>query len=439
MRFLSAVLIVFSLGASPGTSAADVQMMESRQLVPNSYIVTFKPSESSLIVPPSKPADAAPRVRPPFGEHSTGQSREELGRALNLNGRVARIFESINAAHVRMDAPEAERLRTDPRVLRVEPDSVWRVLQTTRINPGWGLDRLDQAAPPLNGTYVYRATGAGQTIYILDTGMSLNVRQVAAEFGSRASVFWDVNGGNGEDCADHGTAVASAAAGNTHGVAKGATLVIVKMTAGCSGDSYQSTWLTAWNWLTVNAPRGTIVNKSSAPRYDGLVCGFGIVEPAIETAMRAAYNAGIIMVVGAGNDGCDTGNFTPTRSSDSFVVGATQNSRLTFGQDARAIAPDWVSRYGSNISAFAPGRDVQVLDYLGYSTLKSGTSYAAPYVAGLFAAACQFHAPFCSRIANAGDAYAGLRAFGAMGTVVEPNGSPLPGSTPSRFIWRRTW
>ena len=54
--------------------------------------------------------------------------------------------------------------------------------------------------------------------------------------------------------------VSSAAAGSTYGVAKGATLIMVKITDGCTGDIYIA--VLAFNWLAENAPAGTIVNMS---------------------------------------------------------------------------------------------------------------------------------------------------------------------------------
>ncbi len=44
-------------------------------------------------------------------------------------------------------------------------------------------------------TYVYTNTGAGREIYILDSGLDLSNPTVAAQFGGRASVIWDVNRG----------------------------------------------------------------------------------------------------------------------------------------------------------------------------------------------------------------------------------------------------
>lgn len=278
------------------------------------------------------------------------------------------IFETINAAHIKMDAAEADRLRRHPQVLEVEQDRILTA-QTTQTNPGWGLDRLDQATPPLNNTYVYSANGAGQTIYILDSGLDVSNAAVAAEFGSRASIIYDVNGGAGYDCEGHGTKVASAAGGNTKGVAKGASLVIAKILTGCTKNFDESTVIMALNWLAANAPRGTIANLSLG-YYDlsGTCNGF-FFSMSLENAIIAAYNAGIIVVVAAGNDGCDTARNSFTRLPQEFVAGATDSSRLGYGQDAKAS----YSRTGLNISTFAPGTNVPLIDQNGLPVTVSGT------------------------------------------------------------------
>ena len=100
----------------------------SNQLIKNSYIVTFKePTEGSspVIEPPDQEMmDKAKRgeIQIPFGEHSTGQSEQEIAEKINLNGEVIAIFETINAIQVEMDAQEAYRLSLDERVLQVEQD-----------------------------------------------------------------------------------------------------------------------------------------------------------------------------------------------------------------------------------------------------------------------------------------------------------------------------
>lgn len=278
-------------------------------------------------------------------------------------------------------------------------------------------------------------------MYVLDTGLDLAIPAVASEFGGRASVIFDVNsGGTGADCNGHGTRVASAIGGASNGVAKGARIVAAKITSACTGNSDTATWALAFNWLAANAPRGTIVNLSSEiaarnalGQYVCVGSGNPVVSTVVESAIKAAYAAGIIVNVSAGNDSCNTAYYTPTRMVEAFVVGATDSSRLAFGQDAKAN----YSRTGTNVSTFAPGTSVNLLNWNGQQVTDSGTSFSAPYVAGIFALACQAVAPYCSQ-ANVADIYNNFRNTGTLGTVTESNGSPLIGAT-SRFISKQSW
>ncbi|MBE0546418.1 MAG: S8 family serine peptidase [Rubrivivax sp.] len=433
-RFLAPLMIA---SASLHAAAAVESERQDNVLVEGSYIVTFKPSTAaarSPIMPALPREQLRTRAPAPFGEHTTGQSKDGLAIDLDIRGQVASIFDAINAAHLRIDAAEAERLRKDPRVLRVEQNMWGRTSQTVQVAPGWALDRLDQPLPPLNNQYIYNANGDGQTIYILDSGLDLGNAAVAAEFGGRATVFWDVNGLGGLDCLGHGTQVASAAAGTTRGLAKGATLIIAKITTDCTGNSNTATWTLAFNWLAANAPRGTIANLSSELRYVNGACAPAAVVQGVEDAIRAAHNAGIIVVVSAGNDGCDTANFTPARIPEAFVVGATDFSRFAFQQDARTT----FSRFGTNISAFAPGQQVPTITFNGQAANSDGTSFSAPFMSGMFAVGCQVVAPACTTepVANL---YAQLRGIGVLGSVVNPGGGPLPAGTTSRFIPRAVW
>lgn len=91
--------------------------------IENSYIVTFKKPtdmETPLIYPPNKMNQG----QVPFGEHSSGQSKEQLAAQLGLNGKVLAIYDTINAAHIQMTPDEAHRLSLDERVLSVEQDRV---------------------------------------------------------------------------------------------------------------------------------------------------------------------------------------------------------------------------------------------------------------------------------------------------------------------------
>ncbi|MEN9461304.1 MAG: hypothetical protein RIS84_1324 [Pseudomonadota bacterium] len=399
------------------------------EFVKDSYIITFKkPSgtEKPIIDPPNE----MNRGKTPVGMHSTGQSKEKLAAQLNLKGKVISILETINAVHVNMTADEAQRLSLDPRVLYVQQDMI--ATAAIQNNPGWALDRLDEVTPLLDNTYNDSpSNGTGRTIYILDSGIALGNATVAAEFGGRASVIWDVNtGGTGNDCFGHGTQVASAAAGNTYGTAKGATVIAAKITTDCTGNTSTSTSTTLFNWLAANAPRGSIANWSY--EFRDTTCSNPTFDTTLENAIRAAHNAGVIVVVAAGNNPCNTANYTPTRIQEAFVVGATSRNRIASnGQDEITS----FSRFGWNISTFAPGESVATLNYTGVQTLVNGTSFSAPYVAGLFATACQASGTVCNTATSAAPLYQLMRDSGTLNTVTNVGGSTLTGST-SRFLYK---
>ena len=132
--------------------------------------------------------------------------------------------------------PQPPRSRITRRSRSSRPTPRCTLEDTTQTGATWGLDRIDQHALPLSGSYLYERTGTGVTAYIIDTGI-LPTHQ---EFGGRASVGADFvgDGQNGIDCNGHGTHVAGTIGGATYGVAKGVDLVAVRVfscPAGASG------------------------------------------------------------------------------------------------------------------------------------------------------------------------------------------------------------
>jgi len=120
-----------------------------------------------------------------------------------------------------------------------------------------------------------------------------------------------------------------------------------------------------------------VVNNSWAcPPFEG--CLADTLEPAVQ-ALRVA---GIMMVVSAGNDGpaCNTAGTPPAGYADLFSVGATDNRGDITSFSSRGPVDDILK---PDVSA--PGDSVRSSVVGGGYGYASGTSMAAPHVAGLVA------------------------------------------------------
>jgi aqualysin 1 len=279
-------------------------------------------------------------------------------------GKVDKVFKhAINGFVVKMSEKEADALSRDNRVKFVEEDGEVSI-NATQNNATWGLDRIDQRDRPTNGTYVYNATGSGVNAYIVDTG----IRRSHADFSGRAFVGYDAigDGQNSNDCNGHGTHVAGTVGGTTWGVAKNVRLYAVRV-LNCSGSGSNSGVIAGIDWVANNHVKPAVANMSLG----------GGASTAVDNAIANANNAGVTMVVAAGNENQNACNVSPARAPSAVTVGSTTSS------DARSS----FSNYGSCVDIFAPGSSITSAWYTSDSATNtiSGTSMAAPHVAGVAA------------------------------------------------------
>lgn len=231
----------------------------------------------------------------------------------------------------------------------------------------WGLDRIDTRTRTYDQLYTPAGDASGVVAYVVDTG----IRQSHTEFTGRMGAYqYDAvdNDTLPQDCHGHGTHVAGTMAGANYGVARQATVVGIRV-LDCYGSGYTSDVVAGLNWIAANH-----ANYYSGQRGVANMSLGGGASKTLDDAVEAVIDAGVPVVVAAGNDDYDAQYYSPARVADAITVAASDSS------DVRA----WFSNYGSVVDIFAPG--VSVLS-AGISSdtataSYSGTSMASPHVAG---------------------------------------------------------
>ncbi|HET9984078.1 MAG TPA: S8 family serine peptidase [Longimicrobiales bacterium] len=254
-------------------------------------------------------------------------------------------------------------LRANPLVDTIAPDHILAATGT-QSNPPWGLDRSDQRNLPLSTSFTYGSDGTGVRVYVLDTGIMTS----HADFGTRAVLGPNFVPGSNSDCNGHGTHVAGTVGGTTYGVAKGVSLVSVRVVGTgsqpCGRDAVESNVIAGVDWVTSNAVLPAVANVSLG--------GYG--STLLDEAVVSSIGNGIVCVVAAGNNKGDACLYTPSRVSNAITVGASTSSDTQLS----------VSNYGSCVDLYAPGDAILSAWVGGTSAVNtpSGTSQAAPHVAG---------------------------------------------------------
>ncbi len=300
--------------------------------------------------------------------HPVGSSEDDI---IQSHGGLAKTnFRLIPAIAATIPENRLEELRSDPNVLYVENDTVFKIadIYTDEYNNSWGVQHIGSKPVVDRGI-----NGSEVKVAVLDTGIDYthidlkdNYRG-GYNFVNNDSDPWDDN------CLTqyhtcHGTHVSGIITAEKNGigvigVAPNVSLYAVKV-LGADGSGLSSSIISGLQWAVDN--KMDIVSMSFA----------GPDDTAIHTAVDNAYSSGLLLIAAAGNTYGGPVMYPAGYDSVIAVTG-------TDSSDLNAV----FSPNDSKVELAAPGVNINSTIGMQYGEygIRSGTSMAAPHVTGVAA------------------------------------------------------
>jgi subtilisin len=338
-----ALLLAFAVSAEEPTGGAGRNVPPAQPAAGTRYIVGVTD------VPAAQRAAAAAQVRVldviPLIDAMVVEGSEQA-----VQGLARAPF----VRYVEPDPPDA--LWTQDNTLpygvaNIEAEVVWGgAINATRVIPGQG--------------------GTGVKVAVVDTGIDCGHPDLSPNCIYGASY---VKGAKPFDDHGHGTHVAGIIAARDNGigligVAPEATLYAVKVLDQNGSGSFSGV-ASGIVWAVKN--KMDVINMSLG--------GTGFSQ-ALADAVKAASDAGILVVSAAGNSGCCDTVLYPAKLPESMAVAAVdvEDQRASFSSTGPEVD---VSAPGVAVLSTVPTGSCKLCDPSGYRTL-SGTSMATPHVTG---------------------------------------------------------
>lgn len=317
-------------------------------IIPGQYIISLRSVSGNAV---ARSADQVTDIGKRLLEtHAIKENSFKKSFGGQLGGFVA------NLTHA-----EAESLKNDESVEIVEPDRVialgtcFTVVEPRLIT--WSVKRVGYG------------DGTGKTAWIIDTGIDFDHPDLNVDVARSKSFL--ANNTSARDENGHGTHVAGIIGAKNNsfgilGVASGANLVSLRV-LDANGDGVLSSIIQALAYVNANAKAGDVVNMS---------LGEDVVSETLDQQVRNTAARGIFVAIAAGNDAKPAINYSPGRANGSNIYTVSAIDSLD------NFAP--FSNYGNDaVDVAAPGVAVLSTYLNNRYAIMSGTSMAAPHVAGL--------------------------------------------------------
>ena len=336
---------------------------DAKDIIPNRYIVVYKKDAGEDAINAKEANIASVISKRNLNKRSlTGNVLSTEIHSLNINSwRATALDADDDMIKSLFDSDEVDYVEADTKV-----NLHGAVAQT---NAPLGLQRISHAKWGEENYIFDTSGGKGITAYVVDTG----IRTTHVEFTNGRATF-GINLVDDKDTDEngHGSHVAGTIGGATFGVAKEVDIVAVKV-LDADGSGSNSVVLKGMQWVVNDVKAKGRSGKAVLNMSLG-----GSKSDAVNRAIEALDEAGVVSVVAAGNESQDTANTSPGSAPKAITVGAIDASN-----DKRASFSNW----GKPVDIYAPGVDVLSVGINSDTdtNVLSGTSMATPHVAGLAA------------------------------------------------------
>jgi subtilisin family serine protease len=365
--------------AAPGVKPVSAE----GEIIPDQYIVQFHPSAIScakdrLGSTPITDRDEKARAMAPLVAEVEAEINAWLAKHGITDDQVLQRYTTLTAGvALRIPKRSMVLISKDPDVASLEHDRMEQLPPFVVESIDRGNNRFQTTPCGITNAGGFGTIFTGRWIWIVDTGIDLDHPDLTV----LSSTPFAVNvydGGTPDDCYGHGTHVAGTAAAINNdfgvvGVSAGSTLVPVKV-FGCSGGSPTSIIVAGLDHIGLYDIPGDVVNMSLGGYYGTSGCSSG---SAYLTSINNLNNSGVFVSIAAGNSASNADWFQPAcvNGNNVFTV-SSMNCGYGFSS--------WFSNFGiPPVDWIATGEDVYSTYMNGaYATL-TGTSMAAPHVAGI--------------------------------------------------------
>lgn len=337
---------------TPSTTPEPVACTESFRspdgdTIPGQYIIAFNARVNSRMM---------------TSENLLEQTESMLGRHSISRTKIKKVFAGEPGGFVaNLSAAEANALKSDITISAVEPDRIVALASCFTIAEPrlltWNIQRVGYG------------NGIGKNAWIIDTGIDFDHPDLTVDVTRSKSFITGTPSADDEH--GHGTHVAGIIGGKNNsigvlGVASGANVVSLRV-LNADGEGTLSDIIEALAYVNTNGRAGDVVNMSLGEEESSAI----LIQQVKNTAAR-----GIYIAIAAGNDAQPANKYSPGNANGTNIYTVSAVDSL----DRFAS----FSNYGNDVVDYAaPGVRILSTFSNGRYAYLSGTSMAAPHVAGL--------------------------------------------------------